>query len=179
MNDAGKRRHDSSPGAQRDPETEKFEELIEQFDNAMLVTVADDGSLHSRPMAIAAHEGVARLNFATSRATAKVAEVSHYPRVAAVMQDDGLYLAVSGTARIVDDRARIEQLWESSWKLWFPAGPGDPRLVLIELEPERAEYWDRSGVRKLEYLWEAGKALATGRRVADEELSGHGKLSRE
>ena len=53
---------------------------------------------------------------------------------------------------------------------------GDPRLVLMEVEPAQAEYWDRTGMRRLEFLWEAGKAFATGRAMADEALAGHGKL---
>lgn len=157
--------------------SERFETLLEGFDHAMLVSVAEDRSLHARPMAIAAHDDVARLRFATSSESAKADEMTHRPDVAVVMQDDDVYMAISGTASIIADPARVEQLWQPSWKLWFPGGPKDPRLVLIEIEPVRAEYWDREGARKLEFLWEAGKALASGRRVEADQLSGHGKLS--
>lgn len=157
--------------------TERFEELLERFDNAMLVSVADDGSLHARPMAVAAHDDVAKLCFVTSSESAKAEELAERPAATAVMQGDDIYLAVAGNAIIVADPRRVEQLWKPSWKVWFPDGPGDPRLVLIELEPERAEYWDRKGARRLEFLWQAGKALAKGEAVSDEDVPGHGKLS--
>jgi general stress protein 26 len=155
---------------------EEFSELIERFDHAMLVSVAADHSLHARPMAIAGHEGPI-LRFATNRQSTKAAEVVHRPRVAVVMQGGGSYLAIDGTASLSDDAAQVEALWRPSWKLWFPEGPGDSRLVLIEVAPTRAEYWDRGGARRLEYLWEAGKALAQGRAVDDSRLSGHHKFS--
>lgn len=154
----------------------RFEELLEGFDHAMLVSVAQDDSLHARPMAIAESDG-AMLRFATSNRSAKTAEVALHPRVSVVMQGDGAYLAISGAARIIDDRKRARLLWQPGWKVWFPGGPDDPQLVLIEIDPERAEYWDRTGARRLEFLWEAGKALATGRRIPEDELPGHGKFT--
>lgn len=156
---------------------ERFEDLLAGFDHAMLISTAGDGSLHARPMAIAAQEETGKLYFATSRQSAKTDEVARQPRVSITMQGDGLYLAVAGTARIVADPGRIRELWQAGWKLWFPDGPDDPKLVLLEVEPERAEYWDRTGVRRLEFLWEAGKAMVTGRALDDETLSGHGKVS--
>jgi len=159
--------------------SQRFEELLERFDHAMLVSVAADGSLHARPMAIAAHADVAKLCFVTSSDSAKADELAERPAATAVMQGDDVYLAVSGNAIMVADRERIEALWKPAWKLWFPEGPGDPRLVLIEIEPERAEYWDRTGARRLEFLWQAGKALAKGEAVSDEDVPGHGKVSFE
>ena len=156
---------------------ERFEDLIGGFDHAMLVSTAGDGSLHARPMAIAAQEGVDKLYFATSSKSAKADEVARHPQVAITMQGDGLYLALAGTATVLADPGRIRELWQAGWKLWFPDGPDDPNLVLLEVEPERAEYWDRTGVRRIEFLWEAGKAMATGRAIDDEALSGHGKVS--
>jgi hypothetical protein len=35
---------------------------------------------------------------------------------------------------------------------------------------------DRSGWRKLEFWWEAGKALVRGERAEDSALSGHAEL---
>jgi general stress protein 26 len=166
---------DTHVDEQEGQEEQRFEQLIEQFDHAMLVSVANDGALHARPMAIAGHDGP-MLRFATSRHSTKAAEIFYQPRVAVVAQDGGAFLTVSGIASISDDHGRIASLWRPSWKLWFE-GPEDSRLVLIEVNPERAEYWDRSGVRRLEFLWEAGKALATGRRVDDKKLSGHHKFS--
>ena len=60
-------------------------------------------------------------------------------------------------------------------RLWFPEGASDPQLAVLLVEPSRAEYWDRTGFRRLEFLWEAGKAIL-GSRKASENLKGHGKV---
>lgn len=159
-----------------DHDIERFEDVLQRFDHAMLVSVAEDGSLHARPMAIAERDGP-MLRFATSSKSTKAAEITMRPGVAVVMQGGGAYLAISGTARLVEDRDRNRLLWQDAWRPWFPDGPDDPSLVLIEVDPERAEYWDRTGVRGLEFLWEAGKAIATGRTLTEAQLSGHGKFT--
>jgi hypothetical protein len=61
-------------------------------------------------------------------------------------------------------------------KVWFPDGFEGSQFTVIRVDPVYAEFWDRRGLRKLEYLWEAGKALATGRKAKDAELGGHAKL---
>jgi general stress protein 26 len=159
-----------------DHDIQRFEDLLQEFDHAMLVSVARDGTLHARPMAIAESDG-AVVRFATSNRSTKTTEVAMNPGVSVVMQGDGAFLAISGTASVINDAERISRLWQSAWRPWFPEGPDDPNLVLLEIDPERAEYWDRRRARRLEYLWQAGKALATGRRVDEESLSGHGKFS--
>ncbi len=159
-----------------DHDIERFEDLLQRFDHAMLISMAEDGSLHARPMAIAESDG-ARLRFATSSKSAKAAEIAMRPDVAVVMQGSGAYLAISGTARLLEDRDAIRLMWQADWKPWFPEGPDDPSLVLIEVDPARAEYWDRTGKRRLEFLWEAGKAMATGRRLTEDQLAGHGKFT--
>jgi hypothetical protein len=48
---------------------------------------------------------------------------------------------------------------------------------MIRVIPTYAEYWDRSGLRKLELTWETGKALLQGKKADDQALSGHEKLN--
>lgn len=61
-------------------------------------------------------------------------------------------------------------------KLWFPEGPDDPRLTLIVVDPDYAEFWDNGGLDKLEFLWEAGKAILKGEAMDDNYLSGNAKV---
>ena len=53
--------------------------------------------------------------------------------------------AVAGRASIVNDRAKIEELWSPAMKLFFPGGKDDPDLCLIRVEVDSAEYWDGPG----------------------------------
>ena len=46
---------------------------------------------------------------------------------------------------IVDDRAKIEELWSPAMKLFFPGGKDDPNLRLIHVRADSAEYWDGPG----------------------------------
>jgi general stress protein 26 len=52
------------------------------------------------------------------------------------------YLAVFGNATISRDMDKIDELWGTMVKAWFPAGKDDPNLTLICVEPQKVHYWD-------------------------------------
>ena len=54
---------------------------------------------------------------------------------------DNTYVSLSGTAQVVIDRAKAEELWDPSYQAWFPGGPSDPDLAMIKVTVELAEYW--------------------------------------
>ena len=159
-----------------DPEVKKLDDLIDAFETAMLVTRSTEGKLRARPMAIARHAPGGELYFATRADDGKLEEILQSPDVAVTMQDDGQYLSISGTARVLTDQLLADDLWSESMRLWFPEGASDEQLTIILVEPRYAEFWDRTGLRQLEFLWEAGKALLTSRKASDSDLSGHGKV---
>lgn len=154
----------------------KLDDLIDDFETAMLVTRSIEGKLRARPMAIARHERGGELYFATRAEDGKLEEILRSPDVAVTMQNDGQYLSLSGTATIQTDQLLAEELWSESMRLWFPEGSSDRQLTIIVVEPRYAEYWDRTGLRQLEFLWEAGKALLASRKASDSDLGGHGKV---
>jgi general stress protein 26 len=156
---------------------QNLDQLIANFDTAMLVTFSLDGAPRARPMAIARAGGDGQLYFTTRSEDAKLREILQSPQVAVTMQAPGRYISLTGTARLETDMALAESLWSPSLRVWFPNGFRSGEFAMIRFEPARGEYWDRTGVRKLEYLWEAGKALAAGRKAEDAGLSGHGKLN--
>lgn len=154
---------------------EQFEELLETFQTAMFVSTSLEGQLRGRPMAIAGYED--ELLFFASRAEdEKLREILKHPNVAITLQDCDRYLSISGRARLETDTVLADRLWSASMTLWFPDGPEDENLVLIIVEPLRGEYWDRSGALRLEFLWEAGKALLQGKKLPESRLSGHAKV---
>lgn len=157
-------------------QVKKLDDLIDDFETAMLVTRSIEGKLRARPMAIARHERGGELYFATRAEDGKLEEILRSPDVAVTMQNDGQYLSLSGTATIQTDQLLAEELWSESMRLWFPEGSSDRQLTIIVVEPRYAEYWDRTGLRQLEFLWEAGKALLASRKASDSDLGGHGKV---
>ena len=84
--------------------------------------------------------------FLTRADTAKVDEVQQEEQVnvSYVDADDQRFISISGRATLVRDRQKIKELWNSISTAWFHDGPDDPRLALLRVEAERAEYWDTS-----------------------------------
>jgi general stress protein 26 len=161
--------------AENPPAHVAFEKLVESFRTAMLVTRTPAGSLRARPMEIAAHEGGGRLVFVTSLDSGKVDEIAEDRHVCVTLQEGQRCVSISGNVKVRRERARIRELWREPWRAWWPNGPEDEQLVLLDLEPQQAEYWDRSGSNRLAYVFEAGRAIFSGRRVNEDRLP-HGKL---
>jgi general stress protein 26 len=141
----------------------KLNELLHGFRDAMLVTRADDGAIHGRPMSLAEIEGDSDVWFATQIESPKVNEIKRDAHVAVTLQDGhGRYVSLSGQAEMVRDSATIDKLWTEAWKVWFPEGKSDPSLCLIKVRAARGEFWDMGGTNKVRYLFEAARAYVTG-----------------
>jgi general stress protein 26 len=143
---------------------ERLHSLMKEFDTAMLVTRNTGGQLHARPLAIAERRDQGLLYFATAAESQKVREVELDDHVNVTMQDKRRFVSVTGTARLTDDRALIEQLWSETWKIWFPKGKDDPSLRILIVDANEASYWDAGGIEGLRYLFESAKAYVTGAR---------------
>jgi len=165
---------------------DRLRKLIAEFDTAMLVTRGPDGGLRSRPLAIAkAHDGQGHdqnddaLYFSTSIDSGKVADLSSDADVNVSLQEKRRFVSLTGTARVVRDRALIDKLWAEDWKIWFPKGKEDPSLSILIVQPHEASYWDISGGTGVKYLFEAAKAYVSGTRPPsdnDERRTAHVKL---
>ena len=68
---------------------------------------------------------------------------------------------MTGRAQIVDDRAKLQELWNTFAEAWMPAGPEDPNAALIKVDLDRVEYWDTPG-SKVASLLSFAKAKLTG-----------------
>ena len=122
-------------------------ELIKDVEVAMFTTTGVDGRLYSRPLATQQVTFDGDLWFVITADSPKVAEIALDPHVnvAYASPSKNTYVSVAGRARIVDDRAKIEELWSPAMKLFFPGGKYDPNLRLIHVRAESAEYWDGPG----------------------------------
>ena len=159
-------------------QTRRLNDLIDDFNNAMLVTRTPEGELRARPMRIAGHEPDGDLYFATSIESGKVDEMLRYPDVNVAFQGKTEYLSVSGRASLVQDRDKIEKMWEPQWKMWFPEGKEDPNLALIKVHADEGEYWNFETKDTLKFLVEAGKALVKGKQIDYQKTTPgtHGKV---
>lgn len=132
---------------EREQHVRKLADLIRDIDVAMLTTLSEDGRLASRPLAMNAREFDGRLWFITHADSPKLGDIARNPQVNVACHSHlrAIYVSMCGRARVVEDRAQVERLWNPSTKLFFREGKDDPQLRLIEVEVETAEYWDGPG----------------------------------
>ncbi|GCE20516.1 pyridoxamine 5'-phosphate oxidase family protein [Dictyobacter kobayashii] len=156
-------------------DTKLLSEKIKDIRMAMMTTIEPDGSLHSRPMAtqdFKALEFDGDLWFLTYVTSPKVEDVQQHQQVnlSYSKPGDNLFVSVSGTAQIVQDRQKIKDLWNPFFKTWFPNGEDDPNIVLLKVHVQSAEYWDApSG--KMGLLYTIVKGLTThGEKQAGEDV---------
>jgi len=154
---------------------EKLNELIKDIGIAMLTTQTADGSLRSRPMGTPGEVDNGYLWFFTADDSGKAGEVAreHHVNVSYAEPKQNKYVSVSGRGEVVHDRARSERLWNPILKAWFPQGVDDPRLALLRVRIETAEYWD-AGSSRMVAFFKLAKAAMTGHAPAD--LGEHEKL---
>ncbi len=164
-------------GCMETSDTQKFCEQLREFSTAMLITKAGGGKLRARPMAIADVEDNGSFSFLTARDTEKVQEIESNTLVhVACQKDRSLYLSINGLATLSDDREKIESVWSEEFDVWFPEGPSDPKVALIRVCPSDAEYWDNTGIKKVDYIWQVASSYLTGTKPEIEEGEQHGML---
>ena len=129
----------------QESDLQKLREMVKDIDFCMLTTVDEEGALHSRPMSSNGDiDADGNLWFFTNISSHKVSEVAKLPKVNVSFSDpdNQHYVSISGTAQLVSDRAKIDELWRPEFKMWFPEGKDDPEIVLLRIRLEKAEYWD-------------------------------------
>lgn len=151
-------------------------ELLSDFGECMLVTSNDDVKFHGRPMSIARVEENGVIYLSTSLNSPKAQEIEESPDVAVFFQKPRCYLALYGSAQIVRDRALIEELWQESWKVWFPEGKASPDLCLLRISPTKGEYWDMQGMNGIQFLFDSAKSYLTGKKQ-DHRGTGNAKVA--
>jgi len=146
---------------------DKLKELLKDIDFCMLTTVNDTGDLHSRPMSLNREiDDEGNLWFFTSSKSLKIHEIEKSPKVNASFAntEDSKYVSVSGTAKLVTDRAKFKELWKPILKAWFPDGPEQADLALLKVHLEQAEFWDGPSSTVAQAL-SFVSALVTGKQV--------------
>lgn len=138
----------------------KLLEVIGDIPIAMMTTYGPDGP-RSVPMARQEVDASAELWFITARDTAHVRAIQADPQVTLTFSARDAWAAAYGRATVVDDEAKLEELWTTFAEAWLPGGPEDPNAVLVRVDLESGEYWDSPG-GKLASLISLAKVKLTG-----------------
>ncbi len=141
----------------------KLAQLLKKFRIAMLTTVDGEGTLISRPMAVQEAEFDGDLWFFAERSSRQVTQLEHNANANVALSSNDAWVSVSGRIEVVEDTSKAKQLWNSAVEAWFPNGPEDPEVVLLQLHADGAEYWDSPGSRVTTLLSYA-KSRLTGHR---------------
>ncbi|SFD87567.1 pyridoxamine 5'-phosphate oxidase family protein [Spirosoma endophyticum] len=141
---------------------EKLRDMIEDIRIAMMTTVDGQGNLVSRPMAALQVDENGTVWFFTKRSSPKVDQIDNSEnRVNLSFADvsDATYVSVSGTAQELDDRAKVDELWNPQAKAWFPDGKEDPDLILLKVHIDMAEYWNASDSTMVRIIQQAASVI--------------------
>lgn len=151
-------------------ELQKFFDLVENIEIAMMTTRRPDGHLESRAMANQKRASGADLWFVTLDGAGKLRDIEYDPHVNLSYYKDRTreWVSVSGLATISRDRQKIKELYASDWKAWFPKGDDprhgtedDPRMVLIGVDIHAAVFLEVNKPQPV-VLYEVAKGWLTG-----------------
>jgi general stress protein 26 len=151
-------------------ELDKFFEMVDDIDVAMMTTRRPDGHLRARAMANQKRAPGADLWFVCREGTAKLADLAKDPHIGLTYyrNSNREWVSVSGIAVVSRDREKVKELWAADWKVWFPdegdprhGTPEDPRMVLIGVTIHGAEFLEVDKPRPV-ILYELVKGWLTG-----------------
>jgi general stress protein 26 len=122
--------------------------LINDIPVAMVVT--HDGrcqNMRARPMALRPAREEGAIYFLTDADAPKAGEVRSKNTVCLALADNKSqkYISITGHAEIIDDRDRVKAIW-SIYDKAFWSDKEDPRIRILRVTPESAEFWEGAGM---------------------------------
>ncbi|GAB4028060.1 pyridoxamine 5'-phosphate oxidase family protein [Spirosoma koreense] len=147
---------------QANSQLEKVRDLVGDIRMAMMTTIDGQGNLVSRPMAALQVDEDGSIWFFTKRSSPKVEQIEQNDQrvnLSFASVSDADYVSISGRAQELDDRAKIDELWNPQAKAWFPEGKDDPELVMLKVHTDMAEYWSASDSKMVRFFQQATAAI--------------------
>ncbi|WP_307807510.1 pyridoxamine 5'-phosphate oxidase family protein [Naasia sp. SYSU D00948] len=142
-------------------ELEQIGKIIKDARIGLLTTVSEDGRLVSRPLATVEAEFDGDVWFFTYNDADKVHQIQSDNHVNVAYESGKGWLSISGRAELVQDRAKIDEYWTGGAQAWFENGKDDPRIALIKVHAETAEYWTMTDPKPVALI-KGVKAALTG-----------------
>ena len=118
--------------------------MVKDIKYTMMTTRNDQNHLHSCPMNTTETSiGAKEIWFIGHKPSETVDNIKKNPEVnlAYVTQESDKYLSISGTAELVEDEEKLNELWSVMYNAYFEQGKDDPKVQLIKVVPHGAEYW--------------------------------------
>lgn len=132
-----------------------------------VITYEDtQGRLVSTPMGTQDVEDPSTVWFITRTDSEKAHALRANPRVNVSYSSDKGWVSLSGTAEVVDDRAKLEELWDPSVSAFMEGGPATPENGLLKITGDTAQLWESPG--KVGMLLQLAKGLVSKDKPADD-----------
>jgi len=151
---------------------DKIWNLVKHEHAAVLVSIRKDGSLDSIPMGCIQGDFDGTLWFLTFKDNPRLHEIeeNRHVLVSYVRPSRYEFVSMSGCARIVDDRARVRELWREGFSVWFPDGPDSPSIALIEIAVKTVKSWSKPA-SLCTYAYYYMKAKLTGQSPSPDKIA--------
>jgi general stress protein 26 len=152
-----------------------LQDKVKEVKIAMLTTYSPEEGFKSRPMATADIDDEGNIWFFTNECSHKTSEISVENTVSLTYSDPNnhTYLSIVAEASLVDDKAKMKELWSPFIQAFFPKGLNDPKLTLLKVQPTDAEYWDSSS-SSMVVLFNLLKAVVIGKQFDEGK---HGNIA--
>ncbi|KAK3670640.1 hypothetical protein LTR78_009475 [Recurvomyces mirabilis] len=152
---------------------EKVEDLqafVDKTKFCLMTTQTSDGLLASRCMAMAAKEDNVDFIFHANSESGKTDDLSAHSQVnLGFLNNTGEWASISGKATVETDREKVRKYYSQHLKAWMgdlgdgkhDGGPEDPRIVVIKVKSETAQYATARGTA-IGSAIEMAKGVITG-----------------
>jgi len=122
-------------------------ETVNAVPTCLAITIDQNGDANARAINASRPSDEWTLRFMTDRRTRKIGEISRTGRMtlAYYHETGGAYVTLLGRAKIIEDIAVKQGIWQPGSFKWHPGGPTDPNVVLVEFTAERIETWNTPG----------------------------------
>jgi general stress protein 26 len=153
----------------------KLKELTKAINICLFSTdLKQDGGAVTRPMAVQQTDTDHYLWFFSNKDSNKNREINKNNFVQLYFSDPAksTYVSITGNAEIVmNDKAKIDEMWNPLMKTWFHEGKEDPQISLIKVKPVEGYYWDSTGNRFTNFFKMLGSVVSGKDLVGSEEGS--------
>ena len=145
------------------PDIDRVWTLIADIPVAMVVT-REGQDMRARPMAVRPARDEGAIYFLTDVDAAKAHEIRRNELICLALADNKgqKYVSITGHAEILDDREQVKAIWSIYDKAFWP-DKNDPRIRILRVTPESAEFWEGAGM--VVTAVKLAAAMASGERM--------------
>lgn len=123
---------------------DKVQAIIKDIKFTMMTTINSKSDLHAWPMTTTETSLAAKeIWFVGDKTSDVVKDLQNNNKVGLTYasEDSKNYVSISANAELVEDKAKLEELWSPIDSAFFEHGKEDPNVQLIKVVPHGVECW--------------------------------------